>query len=511
MAIKPNRVQAKQVYALINSTPTRRVQSFDWNSSFETDSVFELGNNGVVEESVTAVETNVSMNSFEWGTVDVEAMVFGVFEQRNIRGDNTTAGVTNTTGSIYVASKGAGGNWTNATVGKYLQVIRLNSTATTNDSEYVEIVSKRYAAASQANVFGISPALTAAPATGDVITLVNAYTITQDTVDSNPVHIVVPHRYSSSSTLLMHSILIPRCAVDSLSYTFDVGGAAEQNYTLLGEEERMLLGTRREAQSIVGSFMSYANATVVFRIPYNSLAATGSPYACYAGSNLVSSAITGTGGFSHTSGQVTVQARIGSGLSVDSTTQLVYYYTNKTKKGYRPLTNIDSAIGKLTKGYIVVQMQKQTEGTIQDLQRVQSVSINIPLTRESIDELGESRSIAQPLEANLRNEVTLSFARNDLREFAQLLGYGDEFDAGTLTEILMTDLKSVTNMRIYVKLYNSQTTHTVNTLLKTFQFDDCNFIGTGNTTPISGAAGLDLNFVSQSINIAGSGLPPTVS
>ena len=511
MAVKPNRIQAKQVYVLVNSTPTRRAQSLDWNSSFTTDSVFELGNNGVVEESVTLVETNVTMNSLEWGTTDVEAMMFGIFEQRNIRGNDSANGIVNTTGSIYVATAGAGGNWVNATVGNYLQIIRTNSNATTNDTEYVLIGSKRYAAGSQANVYGITPALTAAPATGDVVTLINAYTITQDTVDSDTVHFIVPHRYSASSTMQLHSVAIPRCAVDNLSYTFDVGGAAEQNYTLVGEEERMLLGSRRECMTVAGSFMSYANATVVFRVPYDSLSTTGSPYALYAGSNLVYSPVTGTGGFTHTSGQMTVQARIGSGLSIDGNTQLVYYYTNINKKGYRPLTNIDSSIGKLTKGYIVVQMQKQTEATIQTLQRVQSVNISIPLTRESIDELGQSRSIAKPLEANLRNEITLSIARNDLREYAQMLGVADAFDAGTQTEILMTELKSITNIRLYINLYSSQVTQDVTTLLKTFQFDDCNFIGTSNTTPISGAAGLDMNFVSQSINIAGSGLPPTAS
>ena len=72
----------------------------------------------------------------------------------------------------------------------------------------------------------------------------------------------------------------------------------------------------------------------------------------------------------------------------------------------------------------------------------------------------------------------------------------------------MTNLKGVKNAVITAKFYASQTTHDATTLLKTMTYNNCNFIGDNNTTPISGAAGLELQFSSQSINIVGSGLPP---
>ena len=108
MAVKPNRVQAKQVYAFVNSTPTRRVQSFDWSSNFTTEEVFELGNAGIVEDSVSLVETNITMNSNEWGTTDLEAMMFGVFEQRNALTDAVVAGVAQAVGTIYISATGNG-------------------------------------------------------------------------------------------------------------------------------------------------------------------------------------------------------------------------------------------------------------------------------------------------------------------------------------------------------------------------------------------------------------------
>lgn len=506
MAVKPNRVQSKQLYAFVGGTPTRRVQSFDWSSDFTIDSVFELGNAGLVEDVITLVETNITLNSNEWGTVDLEAQMFDIFEQRNILGDGAVAGVLNTTGSIFVSARGAGGNWVNATVGDYLQIIRFNATSTVNDSEYVLIASKRYVAASFSNVFGIA-ALTAAPATSDVVTLVNDYTITQDTVDANPVHLVLPHRYSTSATTIMHSVVLPRCFVDSLTYNIDTGGASEQNYTLVGEEERLLLDLYRETQSITGSFASYANATVVFTIPKDSLAAVGSPYVLYAGSNIVHYG-DGTDWIDHTSGQVTVSARIGTGLGLDANTQLVYYFANVTKVGYKGLTNIDSGIGKLSKGYVKIDLQFGS-GDVETLQRCTGIAINIPLTRESIDELGTSTSIAKPLEGNLRNEITLTFNRNDLREYAKLLGSQAAFDAGTLNEILMTDLKSSKTNTIRARFYNSQTAFaTAANLLKTITFSACNFIGDNSTTPISGASGLELNFSSETVNIVGNGLPP---
>jgi hypothetical protein len=306
-----------------------------------------LGNAGIVEDAITLVESAITLNGNEWGTTDLEAMVFGVFEQRNIMGSSSTAG------TLYVSSRGAGGNWANATVGSWLQVMRFNANATTNGAEYVKVAAKTYAGGSIE--YGLSPTYQcdAAPAAGDVVSLVNAYTITQDTVDSDPVHLVLPYRRSATSTAIMHSVLLPRCTVDNLTYRVDTGGAAEQNYSLIGEKERLLLGSRREAQSITGSFISYVNATVTFTVPENSLSATGSPYVLYASSNLGTAAV-----ITHTSGQVTIQCMIGSGLSLDSSTDLTYYFTNKTKKGYKGLTNIDSGIGKLTKGYVEVWMAK---------------------------------------------------------------------------------------------------------------------------------------------------------
>jgi hypothetical protein len=515
MAVKPNAIKAKQTYAYVGTTPTRRIQSLDWASNFTIDSVFELGNAGVVEDSITLVETSITMNSNEWGTTDLEAMVFNKYQQRNILGDGAVSGVANTTGSIYVSSFGAGGDWTGQTpapaVAKYLQIHRFNTYATTNATEFVKILTIRTSkAGSMCDVIGLDPAyglLDAAPATGDVVGLMNAYTIDQDTVDSDPTHLIMPHRHATTSTFIMHSVILPRAFVDNLTYRIDTGGAAEQNYTLVGEEERITLGGRREALSITGSFISYSDTattgSLTFRIPKDSLQTTGSPYIVYAGSNLATAKK-----ITHTSAAVTVVATLGPGLTVDSSTQIMYYATNKVKVGYKGITNVTSALGKVTKGNVVVNLTVGA-GTEKKLQRVTGIDISIPLTRESVDELGETRSIAKPLEGNLRNEVTLTLTRNDLREYAQLLGNEAAFDAETLTEILMTDLKSVTDAQIVVKLYNSQTSHIADNLLKTMTFDDCSFIGDNTTTPVSGSGVVELKFSTQSVDIVGNNIPPT--
>lgn len=109
MAVKQERIQGKQVYAYVDSTPTRRIQTLDYNSNFTIDSVFELGNAGIVEDSVSLVETGITLNSNEWGSTDLEAMLFGIYEQRNLR---KVTGVGNTTTKLCVSSRGAGGRWT---------------------------------------------------------------------------------------------------------------------------------------------------------------------------------------------------------------------------------------------------------------------------------------------------------------------------------------------------------------------------------------------------------------
>lgn len=504
MAVKPNQVQAKQVTAFVNDSPTRRVQSFDWVSNYTIDSVYELGNNGLVEDAVTLVDSSVTMNSNEWGTTDLEAQIFGIFESRPIYASTKAGGtVANTTTSIFCAGRGAGGLWTAPATNDYLQIYRFNSNATTNKCEYRRISALTAAGTLDGLRITFATALSGAPVVGDVVSLVNNYTITQDTVDSNPCHFVLPHRYKTSATTIMYSVVLPRCYVESLNYNLDVGGAAEQNYSLVGEEERLLLETYGETQTITGSFMSYAsNGIVTFRIPLGANAVTGTPYAVYCDYKTVATSV-----ITHTTGQCTVTASFASGLGFDTTTPIVYYFANNTKRGYKSLQNIDSSIGKLTKGYMEVWLQYGT-ATNEQLQRCTGISVNIPLTRNSIDEIGESRSVAKPLEGLIRNEITLTFNRNDLREYAKLLGNQVAFDAGEISEILMTDLKSSKTNTITVKLYNSQTTHDANTLLKTMTFTNCNFIGDNHTTPITGASGVEFNFSSQSINIVGSGNPP---
>lgn len=514
MALKPYQVQSKQVAAYINGVPTRRVQSFDWDSNFTIDSVFELGNSGLVEDTVTLVETGITLNSFEWGTTDLEAMLYGIYETRNI---TNVADVTNTIATIFVAAFGAGGNWCengNATIGadKWLQVIRANSSATVNDAEYVKISSAAYVAASMSNKIGLAAGyrLTAVPATGDTVSLVNAYTINQDIIDSNPAHIILPHRYNTSATTIMYSVAIPRAYVDSLTYNFDESGTSEQNYSLVAEEEKLLLNDYREIHTITGSFMSYTSTTgsVTFRVPKDSFAATGSWYCLYAGSELV----THTGTIVHTNAAATVHAYIGAGLGLDTTTDLKYYYIHKAAGivGYKGVTNIDSGIGKLAKGYIEIWMQQST-GTNEKLSRCTGISISVPQTRSSISEFGNSRTVAKPLEGNLRQEITLTFNRNDLREYAKLLGYQEAFDASTLNEMLMTNLQAVKNITITAYFYNSTSTHDATTLLKTMTFTSCNFIGDSNTTPISGASGVELKFSTESFSVVGSTLPPVYS
>lgn len=505
---KPNAVKAKQTYAYVGTTPTRRVQSFDWASSFTIDSVFELGNAGIVEDAVTLVETSITLNSNEWGSTDLEAMIFGEYQQRNILGDGAVLGVINAPTTLYVAALGAGGDWASQTpapvANDYLLVHRFNAFPTTNATEFVGIKAIAYNASSLSNVITASTALGAAPATGDLVALVNKYTITQDTVDSNPVHFVLPHRHSSTGTFQMHSVLLPRCFVDSLTYNFDTGGAAEQNYTLVGESERLTLGGRREMLSISGSFMSFGTGigTLTFRIPKDSLQSTGLAYMVYGDSNLATAKK-----LTHVSAETTVIATFGSGLTMSSSTQIVYYASNIVKKGYKGITNITSALGKVTKGFIDIELTVGA-GAVKKLARVSGVGVSIPLTRESIDELGQTRSVAKPLEGNIRNEVTLTFTRNDLREYAQLLGNESAFDSDTLTEILMENLQDVTDAKIVILLYNSQSLHDSTTLLKTMTFDDCSFIGDNSTTPISGSGVLELQFSTQSVNIVGSGNVP---
>ena len=515
MSTKPTQILSKSVPVNINGSKTRRVQSLDWNSNFTTEEVYELGNSSLVEESVSLVDTAITLNAFNNGSTDNLAQALGVYKQRNVLGIGECADAANSTGSIWVSNYGAGGSWVSSvSVNDWLEVIRANAHATTNAAEYVKVASIRLAnAASLSTVIGLDATynLSVAAATGDLVGLTNNYTINADSLDADPVHFTIPHRYSTSATTIMHTTLLPRAFIDNISYSFDTGGGADENMSFVGEEEIHTLNKFRESHVILGSFMEYtATGTVSFRVPLSSHAAFASPYAVYAGSNLVT--VT-TSDILHTSGEADVNANFATGLGVDSSTQIAYYYSTSIVsgvKGFKGLTNISNQIGKLTKGYIKIDLRNNGEGTLSALQRCTGISVGVPMGRTSIDELGESRSIAKALDSNLKQDLTLTFNRNDLKEYAKLIN-SDETFSTDLYEVLMTDLKAVKDIDIIVYLYNSQTTFDVTTLLRTDTFTNCNFTGQSSSTPISGAAGLDLTFSTEAPSIVGSGLPPTYS
>jgi len=507
---KPDRILSKQVVPKINGAALRRVTDFNVNSEPTYESIYEMGNAGLVEDSITLKESTVSLVANEWGSTDLLAMVYGIYEER------TVSASINSLGTITVAARGAGGDWrATATVDDWLHVVRYNAHATTNTHEYVKISAISYDADKGCNVitFDSSYKLTAAATWGDHVGLVNKYTIDEDTIDGHPCHFTVPHQNNATSTLCLHTQVVPRCYCDNFTYTVDVDGTSEINMSFVGVAPRYLLGSRRECYSIAASFVSYTLGTVTFTVPRDSLAATASPYMIYANSYTATMKRINDGGdfaSDYAAGAVTRDAFVGRDLDLDSSCQLIYYYTLNNKKGYKPTKNITSSIGKLSKSYVEVRFQGTSSDSDGKLLRCTAFSLSVPQTRISVDELGTDDSIAKPLESNLRQELTLTFNRNDLREFAKMLGETTAFDAGTLTEILESDLMDVKDATITVKTYNSKT-FTDSALLETYSFTNCNYIGNSQNTPISGAAGVELKFSTESFSSAGSGNPPKYS
>lgn len=496
MPVKPERIHGKQVLAYIDGIPTRRIQSIDYNSSFDTDTIFELGNPGFVEEAVNSVETPITMTSNEWGNTDLEAMMFEKFKVKPI--------ISATATRFTAAGAIMGQTATIASAGDWLQIVGNGATII---GDYVKV--KAITAAAPNYIYSIEGTypMSAVPSPGYYACLCNKYVITENDLDAKYTDLILPYRYSPTSTNLMYSVLLPRAVVNNLTYRMDTGGAAEITYALTGDEERLVLGSMRELIEAPASLISYATSgTLTVAIPtYNEgRRNAGGKYLLYANNQLattnqiVNTLISTLG---------TLHVKLDSGLGLDSTGRYKYFFSRITKKGFRGVQTFTSGIGKLKRGYMDVCLATGNASTTKIL-RISGVDMTIPLARESLTEMGTDKPYGRQLTNPFKAEVTVSFTRNDLREYALLVNKVSQFDAGTLKEILMDDLKASKNTKIEVKLYNSRITHSANTLLKTFKFTSCNFIGDTTTTPVTGGAGLVFNFSSPNVTITGSGLPP---
>jgi hypothetical protein len=83
--------------------------------------------------------------------------------------------------------------------------------------------------------------------------------------------------------------------------------------------------------------------------------------------------------------------------------------------------------------------------------RLQSVTISTSLTREALYEIGHLRAYDRPMTFPIPITVNIEATASDLQEFARFCGKLNEYKAGEVTELAITDF--IKNLDLTVKIY----------------------------------------------------------
>jgi hypothetical protein len=280
----------------------------------------------------------------------------------------------------------------------------------------------------------------------------NDWTIDQDEIKTAMVDILVRSR-DNTTQVLLGTTWIPNCEIQSINWSYSVDGNATENVTVRGDTDRHFVENYRQATVEIGVF----NTTSTFDVT--------------------------TAGTSHTELYVSVNGTIYDSSYISSWAanlvtltgvpdlvagdriRLVFYADTPDDS----FTELDTVgIGAIKAPYIVIGLGDDTEITsASKTLRLQSVDVNVTLTREDIKEIGTEQVIKALM---TKQEVTVdaTVLHDDMENLAKMMGVSGATWTGGDVEFKMQD--AIGNFNdLFVKIYDdsSQTN-----LLKTLEITE---------------------------------------
>lgn len=273
----------------------------------------------------------------------------------------------------------------------------------------------------------------------------NDWTIDQDEIKTAMVDILVRSRDNSSQALL-GTTWIPNCELQSINWSYSVDGNATENVTLRGDTDRHFVEDYRQTSVEIGVF----NTTTTFNVTTAGTSHT-ELYVSINGTIYDSSYVA-----SWATGLVTLTGV--PDLTATDRIRFVFYETTASDD----FTELDTVgIGAIKAPYVVIGLGDDDEmgvdSTTKTL-RLQSVDVNVTLTREDIKEIGTEQVIKALM---TKQEVTVdaTVLHDDMENLAKMMGVtAATWTAGTVEFKLQDAIGNLNNL--YVKVYDdsSQTT-----------------------------------------------------
>ena len=288
-------------------------------------------------------------------------------------------------------------------------------------------------------------------------------------------------------SVLARSMYMPDCFVTAVSWNFDVGGVATESYSLESDDKRMYEGATKELMVVSGWYdttsplsgsgiriTAHPNLSSYFPDDaFNTAEGTGTAF------TPIEASIDGTVIKDASSGAVItpVSPAVNAEDYLLFPSQYASQITNGRIRvlGYKDTINTNiaadttdsSTIGGIRKGMVEIFLISgstwQYEGRHTDAEeflRLQTCSIDVDLSREALEELGNSQAFERSLNFPISSTVNFSALASDLQAWAGFANLREEYDAdfgGSVTSIGIRDWKQQAGLLI--KVYDDDDTN----------------------------------------------------
>lgn len=349
----------------------------------------------------------------------------------------------------------------------------------------------------------------------------NSYVITENDFETAAVDIVAP--VSEDGLVLARTLYLGYAFVSSLSLSYDVGGVATENYSLESDFKRWYLNDHKAAVVYTAAYKDATTATITgvnLQTGYTGLIVTVN--GVVQADELTATARPGMGStITLTDDTANTDVTASPALSIVTGDRVRVVASTDAATTFTWLSSTPSGIGGAKKGMVAIHLSDVADAgpvlaTDKSL-RIQSVSIDVDLSRETLEELGNYRVYSRTLQTPIPISATLTVNDSDLEMWADLSKL--TWDV-TLDELDIEDF--VKTSVLEVRIYKSKKTHTIdtsgadgttfgdNTLLKVVRLENCSVSGESHTVSTGGIAQQEFTISAEDIIISGTGLSPLV-
>ena len=311
----------------------------------------------------------------------------------------------------------------------------------------------------------------------------NDWTIDQTEVKLAKVDMIVRTRNTEDATL-ESTTWIPNCQVSSLNWSYSVDGNAVENVTLRGDTDRHFVKNYRQAMVNIGNWTSVDTFDVE-----TTQVATQSYLVLYYS---VNGTIYDATGYTWADATAIVDISLCTlpPTLVDGDRIRILFYADTPDDAF---TDLDSTgIGAIKAPYVVIGLGDATEASITSATktlRLQSVDVNVTITREDIKEIGTEQLVAS-VQQKQEVAVEATVLQDDMENLAKIMGVTDaNYTTGDIEFKLQDAIGNANIMYVSVFDDSSQTN-----LLKTLTVDNLTLLNNPFTQDVGSLGQYSLSF-----------------